>query len=89
MNPEAKSLSLKDVFLKINTLKNNKTNTLNRLILISDFQEYKNDNLLDFTNVTSRFSFVQLNSEQKNNLSIDSLFIHQQNNNDFIINIYF
>ncbi|MBL4569314.1 MAG: BatA domain-containing protein [Flavobacteriaceae bacterium] len=87
LNSEAKSLSFKELFLKINTLINDKTNTLDKLILISDFQKYKNGNSIDFTNVTSRFSFVQLNSEQKNNLSIDSLFIKRQNNNDFIINI--
>jgi len=55
--------------------------------LISDFQIDNKNKKIDFTNVTSPVSFIKLNSAQKNNLSIDSLFIENQNDNIFLVHV--
>lgn len=81
----ASNRSLEDVLLKIESFNLNKTNTLYKSILISDFQITNKNKKIDFTNVTSPISFIKLNIAQKNNLSIDSLFIDNQNNNNFSV----
>ncbi|SHN05469.1 BatA domain-containing protein [Polaribacter sp. KT 15] len=79
-----KNLDLESVLLKLNLNNKNKTNTLNKNILISDFQNtYKNE----FTNVTQELSLIQLQSSKKNNISIDSVFISNKNNNNFTVNV--
>jgi hypothetical protein len=76
----AKKIDLETVFLKIAQENKKRTNTLNDNILISDFQyTYKNK----FTNVTTAFSAVQLVPSKKNNVSIDSVFVTNKNNNSF------
>ena len=87
LQPVAITRSLKNVFLQINSLNNTGTKTLHKSILISDFQNFTKKNNSDFTNVTSPISFVQLQSAQKKNLSIDQVFTTQQNNSDFTIHI--
>ena len=80
----AKKLSLKDVLLKIESQNTNKTNALNRNLLISDFQNtYKNK----FTNVNSGFSLIQQQNSLKNNISIDSVFINENDGSNFTLNI--
>ena len=78
------NLDLASILLKINSSYNNKSNTLYKYILISDFQySYK----YKFTNVTTSFSVVKLKSSQKNNISIDSVFINNKNTNNFTVNV--
>jgi hypothetical protein len=80
----SKKLDLSSVLLKIKSHQEDKTNTLYRNILISDFQNtYKHE----FTNVTPSFSAVKLETSQKNNISIDSVFISNTNKNNFTINV--
>lgn len=80
----SKKLSLNTVFLKINQENKTKTNTLNKNILISDFQStYKKK----FTNVTPAFSAIKLNPSVKNNISIDSVFITNTNTTNFVVNV--
>jgi len=77
-------LELSSVFLKINRNNIDKTNTLYNNILISDFQNtYK----YKFTNVTPSFSAIKLESSQKNNISIDSVFISNTNKNNCTVNV--
>lgn len=72
------------IFLKITQENKTKTNTLNKNILISDFQNtYKNE----FTNVTPTFSAIKLEASQKNNVSIDSVFVNNKNTNNFTVNV--
>jgi hypothetical protein len=78
---------LDGVLLKIKSFKSNEIKTLIKVLLISDFQKNKKNKKIDFTNVTSSISFVKLNSTQKNNLSIDSVFIENQNDNNFTVNL--
>tara|TARA_B100000795_G_scaffold267637_1_gene252914 strand:- start:4003 stop:5952 length:1950 start_codon:yes stop_codon:yes gene_type:complete len=80
----SKKIDLSSVFLKIKSHQSSKTNTLHKNILISDFQytyKYK------FTNVTPSFSAIKLESSQKSNISIDSVFISNTNKNNFTINV--
>ncbi len=80
----SKKLDLSTIFLKINSLKESKTKTLSKNILISDFQNtYKKK----FTNVTPQFSAIKLKNLQKNNISIDSVFISNTNTTNFIVNV--
>jgi hypothetical protein len=78
----AKKIDLNSVFLKINSYKKN--NTLSKSILISDYQYTHNQN---FTNLIPSFSAIKLESSQKNNISIDSVFINNTSNNDFTVNV--
>ena len=87
LKPNANSRSLDEVLLKIESLKENKTYSLNKNVLISDFQINKNNKKVDVTNVTSQISLVKLVISQKNNISIDSVFIENQNNDNFLINV--
>ncbi|MFT5761766.1 MAG: hypothetical protein ACI8WA_000888 [Polaribacter sp.] len=87
LQPNADFIGIEEVLLKIEGFKSNKTNTLYQFVLISDFQINGENNKIDFTNVSSPISFVKLNSVQKNNLSIDSLFIENKNDNNFLIHV--
>ena len=78
----SKKLNFEDVLLKIESEKKKSTKTLNKNILISDFQynyDYK------FTNVTPQLSLISLKPEIKNNISIDSIFISNGNSENLII----
>ena len=86
LQSDASFRSLEEVLLKIESFNKNKTKTLNKSILISDFQKYTENKKYNFTNVTSSISFIKLNSAQKSNLSVDSVFIENQNDNNFTIN---
>ncbi|MFK8060666.1 MAG: BatA domain-containing protein [Polaribacter sp.] len=77
-------LDLSTIFLKINKDRLNKTKTLSKNILISDFQNiYKNK----FTNVTPAFSAIKLNQTVKSNISIDSVFINTTNSGNSKVNV--
>jgi hypothetical protein len=84
---DAKNSILEDVLLKIKLQEKEKTNTLNNYILISDFQYITKKNKIDVTNVTSLISFVKIQNTQKDNLSIDSLFINNEGNSNLLLNI--
>ncbi len=77
-------LNLETVFLRISQENKTKINTLNKNILISDFQ---NTYINKFTNVTPSFSAIKLEPSTKNNISVDSIFINNKNNNNFTVNV--
>ncbi len=79
----SKKQDISTVLLKLNQTFKNKTNTLNKTILISDFQ---NKTTSEFTNVTPAFSAIQLKPSLKNNISVDSVFISNSNSANFTIN---
>lgn len=83
----SKSKDLNEVLLTLKNFKQNKTNTLSNYLLISDFQKLKKENYIDFTNVTSHISLIQTKTISKNNISIDSIFISNQNNYNFTVNV--
>ena len=53
----------------------NKTKELNKIILISDFQQFSKKNNYKFTNVNIPFYVKKPDLKKKNNISIDSVFI--------------
>ncbi|WP_435263351.1 BatA domain-containing protein [Tenacibaculum sp. nBUS_03] len=74
---------LKDVFLKIST-KNTTDNSVNKNIIISDFQNTSEEVFKNFNELTS---YVQLTPQLKENLSIDSVYVNDTNSANFEINI--
>lgn len=79
-----KIVDLNSVFLKINSISKNKIKTSNEIVLISDFQYYYNNK---FTNVTPSFTAIKLQESQKSNLSIDSIFISNNANQNLTISV--
>ncbi|WP_299136441.1 BatA domain-containing protein [uncultured Tenacibaculum sp.] len=75
--------TLKDVFLKISTEKITH-NSINKSIIISDFQNSSEDVFKNFNESTS---YVQLTPQLKENLSIDSISVNDTNSSNFEINI--
>jgi hypothetical protein len=67
-------LTTQAALLKSNTFLNNKTNSLNNIIFISDFQQDE-INLKLKSDSLSHLHFVKLNPVNTNNISIDSAYI--------------
>lgn len=76
---------LPQVLLEIESQNNNKINTLHKNILVSDFQKNTENKNNLFTNVNNSFSIVQLKQNQQSNLSIDSLYIANNNTEEILI----
>lgn len=85
INFSSKSTNLKQVLLQIESKKINATNTLNKTILVSDYQAIKNNNLEVFTNVNTPILGVKLDNEASNNISIDSLFIQNSTSEEITL----
>ncbi|MDA9311521.1 MAG: BatA domain-containing protein [Polaribacter sp.] len=68
----SEKIAISTILLKIRKLHKNKSNTLGKNILISDFQ---NNYEVEFTNVTPPISIVKLETSTQNNVSIDSVYI--------------
>lgn len=83
----SKNKDINEVSLVINNFKKNKTNTSINTILVSDFQNITKNKNSYFTNVTSPVSVIQVKTNSKNNISIDSVFINNKNNFDFTVNV--
>ena len=80
----SKKIELPTVLLKFQSKSKNKTNSLSKTTLISDFQ---NTYINKFTNVTPPFSAIKLESSTKTNISIDSVFISNSNATNFTLNV--
>ena len=68
----SEKIAISTILLKIRKLNENKSNTLGKNILISDFQ---NNYDVEFTNVTHPISIVKLETSTQNNVSIDSVYV--------------
>ena len=87
INFSTKPSDLLQKIIEIESKNINKTKTSNQIILISDFQNFKKNKNKEFTNVNSAFSLVKLNQNQKNNVSLDSLFITNNNSDETSISV--
>jgi hypothetical protein len=87
LNYSSKKIDFNTISLKSNQLNTTKTNSLNNLILISDFQNINNLNKSSVTNVNSRVSLVKLASEEVSNISIDSIYISKINNKEITLKV--
>ncbi len=75
------------ILLKAEQLKFNKTNSLNKLILISDFQNINNIKKESVTNVNSSISLIKQQSNSNFNISIDSVFVSEKNNKELTLKV--
>ncbi|SNR31557.1 BatA domain-containing protein [Lutibacter flavus] len=80
-------LDLNTVLLKLNNLNNNKTNTLYKNILISDFQNINRKNSNDFTNVIASINLLKVTPKTSNNILVDSLYIESKTTTEIIIKV--
>ena len=80
----SKKIDLSSILLKINSFNKSKTNTLNKNIFVSDYQNTYNNK---FTNVTPSFSAIKLKNSKRDNISIDSVFTSNTNTNNLTIHV--
>lgn len=81
----AKSRDSKEIELLINQIKNNKTKSLDKVVLISDFQNFTKNKSIEFTNVKNPIFIKKLTPETQNNISVKSLVVKNTNNNQINI----
>ena len=66
---------------------NTKTKDINNVFLISDFQYFKKNKKIKFTNVNTPYSLVKIKNKSKNNISVDSILIDSKNSSEILISI--
>ncbi len=81
------TLEFPTALLKINGEKIAESNSLNKTILISDFQWNTKINKVDFTNVNSPVWLVKTTSNNGNNIFIDSLYIDHTTSTEILLKI--
>ncbi len=83
----SRKLNLNTVLLKIEQINLDEINTLNNIILLSDFQLINKINIQGVTNVNSPIYCVNLTSKENLNTSIDSVFIKTKSNKEFVLKV--
>jgi len=81
------NLDVKTVLLKFEQLKITKTNSSINLVLISDFNNFIENNISSVTNVNLPISIVNLNSSEEKNSWIDSIYISNKNNQEISLKV--
>ncbi|WP_103865134.1 BatA and WFA domain-containing protein [Aquimarina sp. I32.4] len=79
-------LSYSAAYLKAKQLAGSSTETIKRIIMVSDFQQ-KEDQFTLPKNSEIKTHLVQLQPVTKQNLAIDSLFLERNINNNLILNV--
>lgn len=80
-------LDLNTVLLKAKSNKSNELNTLNKIILISDFQNINIENKIDFTIVNSPISLLQLTAKETQNFFLDSISLERKSATETTLNV--
>ncbi|HEY9220281.1 MAG TPA: BatA domain-containing protein [Lutibacter sp.] len=80
-------LDLNTVLLKAKSNYSSKTNTLNKIILISDFQNINIKNKIDFTIVNTPVSLLQLTPKEVQNIYLDSASIERKSATETTLNV--
>ncbi|WP_372745892.1 BatA domain-containing protein [Lutibacter sp.] len=80
-------LNLNTVLLKLNTLNSASTNTLNKNLIISDFQTINLTNKTDVTNVNTIVNTLKVTPKKNTNTFIDSVFIAEENPTEIILSV--
>ncbi|MCF6297358.1 MAG: BatA domain-containing protein [Flavobacteriaceae bacterium] len=70
---------LKTVLLQIKSIKNKNNNNQNNIVLISDFQKINSNIKSIHLDSSAHYSFVQTLPKKAKNISVDSIWISQQN----------
>jgi hypothetical protein len=78
---ETISLTLKQELLK-------NRNNLHKIILVSDFQENKNIEKIDFSNTSSKITLVKISPTTVSNTAVDSMCISDKSNDQISINVF-
>ncbi len=85
INFHAVKKDLKTILLDINSIKSNDINTISDVLLISDFQNI-NSNFTELVlDTTTQYSFIQTAPINTQNISIDSLWISDENSTNLTI----
>lgn len=71
-------LDLNTVLLKAKSNYIDEINTLNKMVLISDFQNINIQNNIDFTAIKMSVSLLQLSPKSSQNIYLDSVFVEQK-----------
>lgn len=71
-------LDLNTVLLKVKSNYSYKTNTSNKIILISDFQFINIENKIDFTIVNTPISMLRLTPKEAQNIYLDSISVERK-----------
>ncbi|PCH52162.1 MAG: hypothetical protein COC22_04495 [Flavobacteriaceae bacterium] len=79
--------NLNTILLKAQSLASNKENTLNKVILISDFQSINSISKINFSKINSSINFVKLIPKTISNFYIDSVFIEENSNSNTIVKV--
>ncbi len=82
-----KKVDFNTVLLKNKQLASKQRNTINNLVLISDFQENTNINSLKSIKENIQISLVDIKNSNSLNISIDSLYITRKNNKEITLKI--
>lgn len=85
INFSSKSINFEQILLQLESRTNNSINTLNKVILISDYQNVTENNLKVFTNVNTPILGVNLENESNNNISIDSLSVQNSTSDEITL----
>ncbi len=80
-------IDLNNVLLQLSNYNLYRTNTLNKTIIISDFQNINLENNIDFTNVNSSISLLKVTPSNQNNIFIDSIFIKKKTSEEITLNV--
>lgn len=80
-------LDLNTVLLKAKSNYSPEINTLNKIVLISDFQNINIENKIDFTIVNAPVSLLQLTPKEAQNIYLDSLSIKRKSTTETTLNI--
>ena len=80
-------LDLNTVLLKAKSNLSDKTNTSNKIVLISDFQNINFNNKIDFTIVNTPVSLLQLTPKEVPNIYLDSVFIERKSATETTLNV--
>jgi hypothetical protein len=78
---------LNTILLQINSLKKNKSNTLHKNILISDFQNINYKNKLSFTNVNNSNILIKTLPKNNQNFYIDSVYVVSKTIDEILLNV--
>ncbi len=80
-------LELSTLLLQLNSNKSNKTNTLNKSILISDFQNINNKTKIDVTNVNFPIQLLKTTPTKINNIYIDRIYTEATSLEETTLNV--
>lgn len=80
-------LDLNTVLLKAKSNFKDEIDTLNKIILISDFQNVNIQNEIDFTIVNASISLLPLSPKESQNIYLDSVSVEQKSSTELTLNV--